>query len=682
MKPVKEFYKVELNSFFPMPAKWLFLSLIFLALNACGSGANTPALTAQEIAIEKIADYAQDGGIEPTLQDYLDAGITGIDATNLADINTVVEQLTYDDVDTEAEIQALADSLAVIIPNIAPTANADSIDAVENIAITFDVLANDTDTDGNLDKASVSINTTVSNGSASINPTTGEITYIPTADFSGAGSFAYTVQDDGGLFSNEVTVSIEVDVDTDGDGTGNKQDQDDDGDGFSDVDELAAATDPLDPNSIPTTPPTSGAAFKIKVKTNRFFINTVGTDAYNYNVDCDNDGVDEIVARTSGYFCTYPSDDEYTISITGIFPRFIASGGAAALNNPEKIISVEQWGTGQWLYFSFSGAINMTLNATDNPNLTNVTALAHSFSAATKFNGDISAWDVSNITAMQEMFAGASSFNGDIGSWDVSNITSMQRMFSGASAFNQDLNGWNVGNVIDMGGMFAEASLFNGNIGGWNVSNVENMSLMFVSPNPLPPTIGISSFNQDISGWDVGKVTDMSYMFDGANSFDQNINIWNVSNVTSMASMFKDATKFNQNIGSWDVGSVGNMNRMFSGASAFNQGIGSWNVRVVTDMQSMFALATSFNQNLGAWDIGNVTRMTGIFSDVRLSVGNYNSLLENWSSLPILKPNVILECKKCLYSGFAAKDAREFLTTDVNGPNWTIIDAGAQNPNP
>jgi len=673
MQPIINKMTTNTSTYLSKKPKWILISMLLLALTACGSNSNNDGA----IAIEKIADYAQNGGVTPTLQDYLDAGVTGIDTSNLAEINTAVEQLTHDDVDTEAEIQALADSLGIVIPNIAPTANADSIDAVENIAITFDVLANDTDTDGNLDKTSVSINTTVSNGLTSINPTTGEITYTPAADFIGADSFAYTVQDDDGLVSNEVTVSIEVDVDTDGDGTGNKLDLDDDGDGFSDVDEIAAATDPLDPNSKPTTAPPTDAAFKIKIKSNIFYINTGDADGYNYNVDCNNDGVDEVVAQTRGYFCSYLSDDEYTISITGVFPRFLATGGARALNNPEKIVSVEQWGTGEWLSFSFSGAINMRLiNATDIPNLSKVTSMAHMFSEANKFNGDISAWDVSNVTSMWEMFANASNFNGDIGGWNVGKVTSMHSMFFGASSFTQDIGGWNVGNVTDMSSMFAEASLFNSNIGSWNVSNVENMSFMFVSPKPLPPSIGVSSFNQNISGWDVGKVTDISSMFEGATEFNQNIAAWNVSNVTNMSSMFKDATIFNKNISGWNVSSVGNMGAMFSGAAAFNQNISSWNVRAVSQMGSMFAAPSSFNQNLGSWDVSNATSMGDMFDF--LSVSNYNSVLENWSSLPILKPNVIFGCKKCLYSGFAARDARAFLTTDVNGPNWNISDAGEQ----
>jgi surface protein len=46
-----------------------------------------------------------------------------------------------------------------------------------------------------------------------------------------------------------------------------------------------------------------------------------------------------------------------------------------------------------------------------------------------KFNGDISRWDVSNVTDMKEMFYDGK-FNGDISRWDVSNVTNMKEMFN------------------------------------------------------------------------------------------------------------------------------------------------------------------------------------------------------------------------------------------------------------
>ena len=45
-----------------------------------------------------------------------------------------------------------------------------------------------------------------------------------------------------------------------------------------------------------------------------------------------------------------------------------------------------------------------------------------------KFNGDISDWNVSNVKYMDSMFE-ESKFNGDISGWDVSNVENMGYMF-------------------------------------------------------------------------------------------------------------------------------------------------------------------------------------------------------------------------------------------------------------
>ena len=45
-----------------------------------------------------------------------------------------------------------------------------------------------------------------------------------------------------------------------------------------------------------------------------------------------------------------------------------------------------------------------------------------------KFNDDISNWDVSNVTDMGSMFS-SSKFNGDISNWDVSNVKFKLAMF-------------------------------------------------------------------------------------------------------------------------------------------------------------------------------------------------------------------------------------------------------------
>lgn len=71
--------------------------------------------TIEELAIEKIKAYATSNGVSasPTIQDYIDAGVTGINNSNLADINEVVGNLTASEVDTASELQALANALGI-----------------------------------------------------------------------------------------------------------------------------------------------------------------------------------------------------------------------------------------------------------------------------------------------------------------------------------------------------------------------------------------------------------------------------------------------------------------------------------------------------------------------------------------------------------------------------------------
>lgn len=89
----------------------------------------------------------------------------------------------------------------------------------------------------------------------------------------------------------------------------------------------------------------------------------------------------------------------------------------------------------------------------------------------TKFNGDISRWDVSGVDNMHGMFHG-SEFNGDISKWDVSSVKSMEHMFN-KSEFNGDISRWDVSNVERMHRLFYE-SRFNGDISLWNVDKVVN----------------------------------------------------------------------------------------------------------------------------------------------------------------------------------------------------------------
>jgi len=174
---------------------WYIFTLAFF-LSACGgSNSGDTSQTAKEIALEKITAYAENGNNpSPTLQDYIDAGVTGVNDTNLVEINTIVDGLVAEDVDTQSEIQSLTTQLAI---SIIPTVDAGQNQTVQvNNSVTIE--GNASDIDGTIASYVWSLGTTTLSTSASFN-------YVPTEV--GTDELTLTVTDNNG---NTASDTIEV----------------------------------------------------------------------------------------------------------------------------------------------------------------------------------------------------------------------------------------------------------------------------------------------------------------------------------------------------------------------------------------------------------------------------------------------------------------------------------------
>jgi ELWxxDGT repeat protein len=96
-----------------------------------------------------------------------------------------------------------------VLPNEAPRAVADSASAVAGQAVTINVAANDTDSDGRVIASSVQVTDGPASGTVSIDAQ-GVVMYVANASFRGTDTFRYVVGDNGGAQSTPATVTVSV----------------------------------------------------------------------------------------------------------------------------------------------------------------------------------------------------------------------------------------------------------------------------------------------------------------------------------------------------------------------------------------------------------------------------------------------------------------------------------------
>jgi surface protein len=410
--------------------------------------------------------------------------------------------------------------------------------------------------------------------------------------------------------------------------------------------------------------------------------------SYNYTIDFGDGTV--LTNQTQSVQHSYAQTGVYNISISGVFPELNLGDFTR-----ENVLSVEQWGDIVWNATAsmFSFCPNLVINATDAPDLSQVTDASFMFNGCVNFNQNINHWNVSNITNMVGMFRGCTTFNQPLNNWNTLHVNNMAEMFANATNFNQSLDSWNVSNVLDMSYMFSGSSTYNQPLNNWITSNLSTINHMFFEATSFNQPIdnwntsnltelisvfeGATSFNQSIASWDVSNVTNMTELFFEASSFDQSIDNWDVSSVTNMSSMFAYASSYNKPLNSWDISNVTTLWSMFFGASSFNQPLDNWNTSNVDYMFEMFENATSFDQDLSSWDFTNVSASFGwgdMLSYSNLSIYHYDKLLLKLASSDV--SNVSIGVHGLEYCNFNAHNYLQY------GKGWSFSgDGGSANCN-
>ncbi len=145
---------------------------------------------------------------------------------------------------------------------------------------------------------------------------------------------------------------------------------------------------------------------------------------------------------------TYTSAGTHSVAITGTFP-YLSFNASGKTSSQDKLMSIEQWGDIEWASLSnvFYNCTNMVINATDAPDLSNLTTTDMTFTFGnTAIVDGVGHWDMSTVTNLDFMFYQSPNFDEDLGGWDISNITSMSDMLVdvGMSTANYDatLTGW------------------------------------------------------------------------------------------------------------------------------------------------------------------------------------------------------------------------------------------------
>ena len=135
------------------------------------------------------------GGIPPLVFNWTPA--TFLDNSSLANPTATVASTQQYILTVTDSFGCVSSDTMVVYLNNPPIANTDSVVINEDSTVVIAILDNDTDLDSNIDSTSIQISINPTSGVATINTTTGTITYVPNPNFFGSDSLQYVICDTG-----------------------------------------------------------------------------------------------------------------------------------------------------------------------------------------------------------------------------------------------------------------------------------------------------------------------------------------------------------------------------------------------------------------------------------------------------------------------------------------------------
>ena len=408
---------------------------------------------------------------------------------------------------------------------------------------------------------------------------------------------------------------------------------------------------------------------------------------YDFTIDWGDGTLERYTGDNPTISHTYSGIDATIIAISGTFPAMNAQSNSTSM---PQLTEVARWGDIVWesMAYMFTNATNLEITAQDVPNLDNVSSIEGMFASfgTSKFNSDISGWDVSNITNMKLLFAGADAFNKDVSGWDVGSVTTMESMFAQATSFDQNLGAWDIRNVVTFDGESGGSGFMDGTalstvnydstLLGWadklSVSTERTVSFGEAQRSILSnqayeklvelgwtfndggkvatfttrwlttsadetvtiPTGGgeeISDFDFVID-WGDGTIEKFSGLDDPDPSHTYASADTHTVSITGIFPHMDpvEEGKLDQlvSLESWGTIEWEKMDRMFAwGINMEYNATDVPDLSKVTDVRGMFFNTPKFNGDLSDWDVSNVERMESMF----FKAVSFNSDISSWN---------------------------------------------------